>query len=288
MQKYYEQIGDEFGINAAQVNNLLQTYVVLVSTMPPGRVYHYLGPELRTFYRETGLKDSDAFHRLAMARLIDAFQIDRQALRLPEAIEPLYQAEFARIRKNLEDDRFSFLWKNDLFAKDMGIASGRLFPVGPGLLEISGVPRSLLVRKDLGQFLRLASMMLFGLRGRGPLLTIHIHLSNVEQFNPEGWEKSYTVIGEILELNPEMKGLMRHAWFFDPVIAQISPKLAYLREIPQRHGAAVYYYSDEGADSGALTRSPTRRELFDKGEYTPRVYYLLWPRDRLISYARTL
>ena len=288
MQNLVDQVCEESGLSVGEVEAAVEKLATMLRSIPATMMYHYLGPEVEQFYSETGLRDSDAFHRLVLSKLIDSFDRDQLPLRLPDSMAALYAAEFARIRRNLEGADFAFSWDNDLFAKDMAIASGRLIPAGPGLLEISGVPRSLLFKRGIGQFFRFLAMLLFGLGGRAPLLTIHIHLSNVQLFNPEGWEKSYKVIGEILELNPEMKGLMRHAWFFDPVIAEISPKLAYLREIPEQFGAGIYYHSDEDADSGALLRSARRRALFEAGEYTPRVYYLLWPRERLIRYARTL
>ncbi|WP_321395215.1 hypothetical protein [Emcibacter sp.] len=288
MQNFFDILEQEKGLSAEEVQRRLDQFALILRSIPATMKYHYHSPELEAFYRESGLKDCDAFHRLAVLQLMESFRTEQLPVKVPESIGAFYVHEFDRLRTNVADADYVFGWENDLFAKDIGIVSGRLIPAGPGLLEISGVPRSLLFKKGISQFFRLAIMMLFGLKGRGPLLTIHIHLANLEQFNPAGWEKSYRLIGEILELNTHLKGLMRHAWFFDPAVAKISPKLAYLREIPEQYGAGIFYHSDEDADSGALTRSGTRRNLFEKGDYTPRVYYLLWPRRQLINYSRTL
>ncbi|WP_417316751.1 hypothetical protein [Emcibacter sp.] len=286
MQEFYDSIERDRGLSADEVNRFLDRLVTHLHAIPADMKYQYLGPEVEAFYGETGLKDCIPFHRLLMSRLLETFRMDRLFLKAPASLTCLYEAEFDRIRRTLREEAFSCGWDNDIFVKDVAITTGRLIPAGPGLLQVSGVPRRLLVRKGPGQFFGLVSMLLFGLKGREPLLTVHMHMANVKQFTPEGWEEFYRITSEILELNPDMKGLMRHAWFFDPEITGISPKLAYLREIPEKNGAKIYYFCDQGADSGALIRSATRRTLFETGKYTPRVYYLLWPRDRLIAYAR--
>lgn len=249
--------------------------------------YHWHSPEVVAAYKRVDAAKREQLHRLVLEKLMDEFEIDSSQLKLPSEISHFYEIEFARIRGLLSDKKaYLFDWQNDLFAKDIGICSGRLIPVGPGLLEVSGVPRSLLFKNGVRQFVRLAYLLLFELKGQGPLLRPHVHLANVDTFNRAGWDRAYQVIGEILKMNPHVRGLMRSSWFLDPALSRISPHLSYLREVPVENGATIFYAGTEGSESGALSKSKSRRRLFDRGCYVPRVYYLVWPRQRLISYLK--
>ncbi len=127
--------------------------------------------------------------------------------------------------------------------------------------------------------------MLLECGGNRPFYEIYTHLSELEDFNPDGWDQCYLRIAGMLELNPEIRGMWGGSWFYDPAMAQVSPNLCYLREKPQQNGAKVFF-SNISLDSGALAKSKTRRDLYEQGKYMPKAYALIWQRDALIGWAR--
>jgi hypothetical protein len=289
MQNLIDDVCAQCDLAAIEVTGKVNELVTILRKIPIEHQYHYHSPEMCDFYRGFKLADYGAFHKLVLLALIEGFRMGDLALKMPSSMTAVYDAEFNRVRGLVADDaNFVFDWGNDRFAKDMAICSGRLIPNGPGLMEVSGVPRNLLFKKGAGQFFRLLYMIFCRLGRHRPLLENHTHLANVDQFNAEGWQRTYRLAGEILDLNPEIRGFLRGSWFIDPVISEISPRLGYLREIPCRHGADIFYICSEGLKSGSFARSKSRKKLFDEGKYVPKSYLLVWPRKSLIEYANSL
>jgi len=83
-----------------------------------------------------------------------------------------------------------------------------------------------------------------------------------------------------------MAGMLGSSWFYDPPLEQISPRLAYLRVNPLKHGAFLIHQGPgEIHTQRAATSSPTRAALIEKGEYTARSWIVAWPRAALIKWA---
>ncbi len=229
-------------------------------------------------------------HKLAMIRFMRRYHQGRaEALRLSDEIQALTRRQFLRIARGFQENGSGFYdFRNDLFLKDLGIVSGRLWPCHARLLKYGpGVPRSLLFRAGIRDFFRAAGFFLFQGRGFGPVLELHVHLSMLDAFDPAGWEACLRAAAGMLERYPEVKFLMGSAWFYDPVVERISPRLAYNRRLPMAGGAQVFRGGeDEGATRSALAKSPTRRRLHAEGKYRPASYFLLWDRDRMIRWAK--
>jgi hypothetical protein len=88
----------------------------------------------------------------------------------------------------------------------------------------------------------------------------------------------------MLELHPEIKGIWTGSWFNDPAIETVSPRLTYLRKMPQDNGAYAFY-SNLASTSGALSKSKTRQKLYEEKKYIPKSYALIWPRKPLLKWA---
>ena len=71
-----------------------------------------------------------------------------------------------------------------------------------------------------------------------------------------------------------MKGVFGAAWFRDPALTRISPRLACLRTMVTDHGGRLFPLGPCGADGirDATAKSPTRRRLYEEGAYTPMSY----------------
>jgi hypothetical protein len=75
---------------------------------------------------------------------------------------------------------------------------------------------------------------------------------------------------------PRLKGILGSSWFLDPSLGKTSPELAFIREITERFGAApLHLQRVKSLETAAFSLSPTRRQLFESGQYVPNVYALV-------------
>lgn len=225
------------------------------------------------------------FNRELYATLRRDFSLDDAVIHLPESIKALYPKELNRMERNTQtgsDDYF--LSDNDSFRKDLAILTHRLIPCGAEFFyPFSGIPRSLVIRSGpRGLFRFIAAVV--STRGLKPLLELHMHLEVTENFTPEGWLATYENLADVLELNPQFRGVQSFSWFLDPALESLSPHLAYLRRVPEQCGAYFLYSSNEPLhSSAALHKSQKRRSLAESGAYQPKVYARIWPRKNLIQ-----
>jgi len=115
--------------------------------------------------------------------------------------------------------------------------------------------------------------------GLSPLYRIHTEIRYLKNYNEAGWDASYHKMSLLMRENPAIRGAIGTSWFYDPALEEISPRLAYLRKRPAENGAYLHY--DGPGDihtERATTSSETRRDLYEKGQYTPTCYTILWAR----------
>lgn len=254
------------------------------------RKYHYLDARQRQFVRDfqaqSGWISSADCFRLATFSFIESFESNSLGIRIPDSISKYAQREHSRILEQLlqlPDEHFR--WENDEFVKDFSLCNLRLLPAGAQVIECSGIPKAWILRPSR-QMPGHLTFVLGKIRGFAPLLEIHTHKANLDEFNKDGWDRCYVRIGDFLELNPQILGVQGGSWFYDPKLATISPNLAYLQDVPLRHGARLVYIRDEGSDSSALAKSGKRKALFEAGRYRPAAYAMIWGREDLIAFAK--
>ena len=174
----------------------------------------------------------------------------------------------------------------DLFHKEFGLATMRLYACGSQLVDPRcGVPRSIVTREGLGGALpKLLTMAKLG--GFKPYFQIHTHTFNLDAFNEAGWEECYLCCAELYQVHPEVLGMYGGSWFYDPALATISPRLAYLRDTPCNNGAVLMFVVKGGeAIANSTSTSPSRRQLYEEGKYMPTNYMLIWGRDTQRAWA---
>jgi hypothetical protein len=254
--------------------------------------YKQLDSELAATYqtiRQESERTASLYLKCLLNELTADFRIEEARVRLPQAICSLYAREISRIRDQIARlDLEYYDFDNDPFVKDIALLTHRFIPVGAEFaVPFSGVPRRTLFQGGVRQFCRGMSVMLFRTRGFRPFFSLHAHPLALSDFNPQGWEDSYHRLAELLELNPLIKGVTSASWFLDPKLKTISPHLSYLREVPEKNGAAFFFveYDYEGT-SGALAKSVTRRRLFREGQYIPAIYMRVWPRDDILKWSQ--
>jgi hypothetical protein len=174
---------------------------------------------------------------------------------------------------------------DDPWRKDLAALSLRAVPaVSHLLVPGAGVPRAWLLHALLRQ--PAAALRVLGAtRGRrAPFLENHVHPWMLGRFSPEGREACFRQVAQLLRLWPECQGLMGTSWYYDDALAAVSPKLAYLRQVPQAHGAVFWAHAPSAqAARDAALRSPVRRAAIERGAYRPRAVTMLWPRERLLA-----
>jgi hypothetical protein len=273
---------------------LLATYdpdraVVMLDRLPVDRPYNHVPAELAALWNEVARDFSEngfaAFQGIAMLRLIGDFDRRAASVKYSDGIRQRFDYSLNRIVRSIADPTFEKYRKNnDILLKDLGICRQKLIPTGSCVVEETWFHRSLLWRGGLGQAVGVVKALI-ECGGNGPFYEIHTHLSELEEYDAEGWDRAYVRMGELLDLNPRVKGVWGGSWFYDPEIERVSPRLAYLRQRPQQRGAYVFFSSVD-LDGGALSKSQTRREMYEQGKYLPKAYVIVWPRRKVLAWSR--
>lgn len=230
----------------------------------------------------------EKYLKLVMITLMNDFERRLAQRKVTASIIQLFHLEFQRILSEMKEQREAYyLPCKDQFLKDLAICRLKLYPCGAELIdELSGVPRSIMINKGLSQFSRSLPYFLFNLKGFRPVYEMHMHAPLKTSFNVEGWNQCFKRICELLLINPDIKGVSCVSWWYDPALETISPRLAYLRQQPLEGGARIFFVAtDKYAKSGAIEKSKTRRKLYERGQYCPKLFLMIWSRDDLIRWA---
>lgn len=267
-------------------------YIEQLDATPRNAPYHHLIPEVAGLWREIldgyGADALESYNRVVMLILMEVFDERAASRNYPESIIDRFRASFDRIERTIAEPTLGvYRHDSDAFLKDFAICRQKAIPVGGAHMvdTYSGFSRAALLSGGIGQFFRFLFLMLFVTRGNAPFYVTHTLPSEIEDFGPDGRDGCYARIAEMLERNPEIKGMYSASWFNDPALEQVSPRLAYLRQRPQENGAWVFRIG-ANIDGGALEKSPTRRKLHAEGSYVPTAYMVVWPRDKIIGWAR--
>jgi hypothetical protein len=203
---------------------------------------------------------------------------------LPAMLWPHFADSVHRIASRADTARWTPRGpRDDIFLKDAAILNLVLIPcVSHVVHRHSGIPRriALLQRPD-----RLVRSLAYFRRcgGFAPFLSNHVHPDMTDRFDAAGRAECYRLVARLLEHWPESRGLTGMSWYYDPVVAAISPHLAYLHEGPARAGALFLPGPlSDTVTADATSTSARRRTLHAEGRYQPRQYLMAWSRDALL------
>lgn len=162
----------------------------------------------------------------------------------------------------------------------------RRFPGGQFDWEVSGVPRSALLRVGRRHLAGVAGFLVWRMRGLGPVFFSHLNPRRPERGLLEiEANRSYYQMAKTMELQPHIRGFAAWSWFRSPATHAVSPQLAWLSRVFVEHGGLVVEAGPEPADGGVLYRSATRRRLYDAGQFRPTRGLVLWPRRAMLRWA---
>ncbi len=236
-----------------------------------------------------------AEERGILAKEIVSLQLDALGERLlestlPVAIIDLYVTTVGYIARSImnDDDAEYGALRSSYFDRDLRTATGFSVPVGSQIVDMRvWAPATLYRYKGLKENLRILSFVKFRLGGLGPLVRIHVDPRNLSEFNEAGRNQCYAHIAQLMMAMPEIRGMIGTSWFYDPQLQAISPRLAYLAGVPLQNGALLRIDgAGEIHTQRATARSPTRRRLVEEGKYKPVCSTLIWPRKKMIKWAR--
>ncbi|WP_213999923.1 hypothetical protein [Arsukibacterium sp.] len=225
--------------------------------------------------------------RLLILKLLTEFSLQQLPVAITNDISKNYQRSIQRIFQ---------LWAHrsetqlpatdDRFLKDIGLLTGALLPCAERVVEpFSAIQRSLLYTHGITQAVGFVRALIAA-RGNKPVCRLHIHLSEISQLTASGWRLTCQQLGELLLLNPQLKGVVGACWFYDPAIATVSPKLAFISELLNEMQASWFYSHAEGEKSGAFSRSESRKQAYEAGQYQPKNYVIFIPRKRLLAWHK--
>ena len=121
---------------------------------------------------------------------------------------------------------------------------------------------------------------------RRPWFRLHAEGRDRSAFTEAGWDECAHEIAKLLKLHPKVAGMVGTTWYYDPALSKVSPRLTYLRRLPMDNGAFLVRHGTTAFDiRSATATSPTRRALYEAGQYVPVSCSMLWPREKLIAWA---
>ena len=174
------------------------------------------------------------------------------------------------------------------FDRAAKMATLRRFPAGPLEWEVSGIPRSFFLQAAFPANVRLAAFVSLRVRGLVPCFFTHVAPSprNRGLSVPKEVFRSYYRMAPSLELQPQARALLAHAWFHDPAAVRDHPHLETLNRPFVSHGGLITLLAPAPPSSGVLERNSKRSEDYLAGRVQYRYGFAIWPRDAAIRWAK--
>jgi len=269
-------------------------HIACLDATPREAPFQHIPPEALAIWRdildEYGPEALELYNRLTMLDLMNAFEERAAGRDYPASIIDQFRLSFSRIENTITKPELgTYPQDNDQFLKDFAICRQTVFPVGGAQIVEghSGFSRSVILTGGIGQFFKFLFFYLFVVRGNRPFYVTHTQSipSELKDFTPEGREGVNIRIAEMLERHREIKGWCACSWLLDLALGNVSPRHAYLANRPLENGAWSFRYR-ENISGGALSKSATRRKLYKEGKYIPTDYLIVWPRKKMIAWAR--
>lgn len=232
--------------------------------------------------------EAHSFERwlLLQAALHAIPQLD--TLRLPDGVKAFWRDDVLFFARPPQIWLEVFSLDHVRFHEMARIVTFRRFPAGQFHWEISGVPRSFLLRTAPGDLPRSLNFLLRSVRHLRPYAETHVNdrrKNRLTLTQSEG-TRSYYLLAQTLRLQPELQGLFTAGWMYCRTTRTVSPRLSWMRDFLVENGALLASMGPAPPDSGFLVGSEERRKLYEQGRYRPQMTYVIWPRTAILQWAR--
>ena len=268
----------------------IAAYIDDVKSYPQFRMHTYFRPRRKKTFsliqKRYGLHAIALYQKLSLCFFMKDSLHCLEFQPFPQGILSNLHAWFQRVVKDFDrqPDNYYDISKVD-FKIDFGVCCLKNIPIGGAwFLQIRMINPRVFLTLDVRRMKRILDCILFKTKGFSSFCVIHTVPRYLLRFNCHQMNIAYQEIGELIKLNPKIKGIFRKSWFLDPNLENISPDLTYLREIPQQNGAIFFKVGTTHQDIvDALTFSPSRRKLYAKGKFHPAVYGYIWPKKEFLG-----
>ena len=103
-------------------------------------------------------------------------------------------------------------------------------------------------------------------------------------WNEAGWRETLRLAALAMLAMPRIKGSFGVAWYYDPAVLDITPKLGFTHRLQVDRGAFRFRIGSSEATIGhALAANAARRNWYREGTYLPTDYAIVWSRRALIA-----
>lgn len=284
--------------NKALLTDLpLSRHIAHLSVYPEVGPYSYTSLDVQQdFEKLTQYGDKKltaTYQKLVLLDLIERNRTKIYQAGLPTSIVNLFESNFKRIIDDIQFERQNedfYHFKNDKFLKDVSLCNLRLTPAGAQKLNLTKLPLLTFRSAGLIEFAKIAAFTTSKHLNRACVYDMHTDSHDTDllnEFTPTGWRQFYINVADLLVTRPDIGGLFGVGWFFDPKVSEISPRLSYLRELVIESGGRSFNVGEnEGATNSALTKSETRKRLYQQGKYKPVDYLVIWDRGTLINWRQ--
>jgi hypothetical protein len=205
-----------------------------------------------------------------------------EASRLHPEFALYYADHFHRILDQIAADHDFAELDSDSFRKDLWIA--RVVMV-PAFAQCWWPHAGLAARDVLRAGPKAAAKVFLGCGGRRPFLEGHTHDPVAKAYwNEAGWKEALRLAALALPAFPKARGVCGTAWFYDPAILEVTPRLGFAQQLQIGKGAFRFVIgSNEAAIRNATATSSDRRARYLEGTYIPTDYAVVWPRKALAA-----
>ena len=205
----------------------------------------------------------------------------------PQSIQKQFRINFGRFISISENKNGWGEFDDEVYWKDLAIARQQMFPAGWGrVVEIfSGFGLKQGFNRDIRQSIRFMKL-LCSLGGKTGYYEWHLHTPYISEFKKENHDLYAKNIAIMVKKNKQVKGVIAASWYYDPILSKISPRLSYLHDLPKSYGADFFFVCND-ISGNAFVRSRTRLKLYRQGKYLPKKYLMIWPRNKIITWAKS-
>jgi hypothetical protein len=207
-------------------------------------------------------------------------------LPVTESVKGLIRSEFQYYTRAAGGDPLEM--GSYLFVTGCKVISLRRFAAGPMDWEVSGFPRSWLLKVRISDLARVLGFLSIRIGGFKPMFFMHVarRPKNRGMLLEKEVLRSYYRMARSLELQKSVKGIMAAAWFHDPAAVAANPHLAWLNRPYLEEGGLIIDTGPAQATAGFMEHNIQRKEEFESGNLRYRIGVALWPREGAIDWAR--
>lgn len=205
----------------------------------------------------------------------------------PQSIQEQFKINFERFILICQKKGGWGEFDDEVYWKDLAIARQQMFPAGWGRVVecFSGFGLKQGLNGGFCQSIQFLKL-LYSIGGKTGYYESHLHTPYISEFKEKNYDLYSRNVAKMIEQNEQVKGVIAASWYYDPILSKVSPKLSYLHDLPKKYGAEFFFVCND-LSGNAFVRSKTRLKLFHEGKYKPKKYLMIWPRNKIINWART-